>query len=312
MCHPAPPEPCPGPAVLDGPTDSTSRALSRLVVRMLGLLPDTFAVVRRVIPARAVRRGLAARALAPADTSVAGRTARGAHLRSWNGSRCAGSELFGLSSRSWMPMSICFTVIDGFHPFCSSRMLRQIVPEGYTCARGPPAQISAVQSQLSRALWAEPSGPRGAHVRVEEAGHKLALWRLARVLVRKLHRDPVQPALPVGALLPRHGAVPEHEVERAILVAAWLGNEAMRVILAPVLALLSEPSTSDASHGRGACTMPPRSAGPRQAVLDTPRPATPVNTGQGASAVTGERARSARTKQSAHGTAHARLFFIRR
>ena len=44
----------------------------------------------------------------------------------------AGLLGLGVSSKSCIPSSICFTVIAGRHPSSSFNMLRQIVPEGYT------------------------------------------------------------------------------------------------------------------------------------------------------------------------------------
>jgi len=70
------------------------------------------------------------------------------HLNMVYASLWAGSFTLGLSSRSWIPRTICdvllqshwktvnrntcLIVIAGFHDFSSSRMDKQTVPEGYT------------------------------------------------------------------------------------------------------------------------------------------------------------------------------------
>ena len=47
----------------------------------------------------------------------------------------AGLFSFGLSRSSWIPMSICLIVIAGRQPCCSFKILKQIVPDGYSCIK---------------------------------------------------------------------------------------------------------------------------------------------------------------------------------
>ncbi len=54
----------------------------------------------------------------------------GSDLSSWFACDCAGSWLFGLSSRSWIPSSTCLSVMLGFHALASLRMDRQTLPLG--------------------------------------------------------------------------------------------------------------------------------------------------------------------------------------
>ena len=53
-------------------------------------------------------------------------------LNSLYAAYCAASALLGLSRSSWTPTKICLTVMDGFHPLSSLRMLRHTLPLGYT------------------------------------------------------------------------------------------------------------------------------------------------------------------------------------
>ena len=53
---------------------------------------------------------------------------------------------------------------------------------------------------------------RGGHVRMEQRGHKLALWWLGGVLVAELHRELEQAAKPLATALARDTALPLHQV----------------------------------------------------------------------------------------------------
>ena len=73
---------------------------------------------------------------------------------------------------------------------------------------------------------------------VEEGRDELALGRLGRVLLGELEGDLVDPAGPVGVLLPGDAALPLHEVGRPVALGFWPGVEAEGMVPAPVFALL--------------------------------------------------------------------------
>ena len=56
----------------------------------------------------------------------------GFELKRCMASAWAGDFGLGLSRRSWMPMSMALMVMAGRQPSSSLRILRQMVPEGYT------------------------------------------------------------------------------------------------------------------------------------------------------------------------------------
>ena len=53
-------------------------------------------------------------------------------MKSWYASDWAGLFGLGSSSKSWIPIKICLTVIAGRHPSSSFKIDKQMVPDGYT------------------------------------------------------------------------------------------------------------------------------------------------------------------------------------
>ena len=79
----------------------------------------------------------------------------------------------------------------------------------------------------------------------------LTLGWLGRVFLREDQSELEESALPDGLVAAWNAHLPSLEVDDAIRASDRFGEEAERVVLAPLLALFGETSSADSRHGGG-------------------------------------------------------------
>jgi len=107
---------------------------------------------------------------------------------------------------------------------------------------------SARRSRLRVEPLETPGRATGVHVRMENHGGKLALWRLVGILFAELHGQLEAAALPYCLGFARDHAFPEQEILRAVSVGPRFRDKTMRMILPPSLPLLLQTPPGYSCH----------------------------------------------------------------
>ena len=87
--------------------------------------------------------------------------------------------------------------------------------------------------------------PGRVHVGMKEGRNKLTLGRFRRILLRKLHRHPVDTPVPIRTVLPRNTRLPHHYIRTTITLTLRTSVEANRMITTPSLAFLLQTTRCD-------------------------------------------------------------------